>query len=337
MAQVDFYSMLSGLGDTIAQTRKEAARREAFSAINNPDGTVDFNKAILGLTRAGDLEGAARIQQLAGSMEDRRFRQSSDARDFGFRQQESQRAQTNADRSFGLQQRQADEAARGFEYREVDDGVGGKTLVRIEKSTGKVSKPEIAGAPTEPSNPFMTGGKMNESQSKYALYTSRMLNAEKVLREPKVESAAQSTTQRIAAGMWGAGKLYNPNSVEFQKFDQAKRDFINATLRRESGAVISDAEFENAEKQYFPAPGDSKEVLAQKRTNRMTAIKGNGAGAGAGYRPDYAFDPEGNIIETAKKPPRVAPQGGGITKEQYDALPPGTPYTAPDGSQRVKK
>lgn len=79
--QVDFYNMLSGLGDTIAKQRKEAARKQAFQDINNPDGTVDFQKAILGLTRAGDVEGAARISQLAGQIEDRKFRQSTDARD----------------------------------------------------------------------------------------------------------------------------------------------------------------------------------------------------------------------------------------------------------------
>jgi hypothetical protein len=334
MAQVDFYSMLSGLGDTLAANRKEAARREAFSAINNPDGTVDFNKAILGLTRAGDLEGAARIQQLAGSMEDRRFRQSTDARDFGFRQQESQRAQQNADRAFTFQQKQAEEKPQ---YQTVEDPSGQKQLIQIDPygRGAKVITP--TGMNTESSNPFMTGGKMNEAQSKDALYSNRMINAERIFRDPAVVAAGQSAYEVGKSKLPGAGTYYNPNSVEFQKFDQAKRDFINATLRRESGAVISPAEFENAEKQYFPKPQDSPELLRQKQQNRVTAIKGIGAGAGHGFRPDFAFDAEGNIVETAKKPPRGAPQGGGITKEQYDALPPGTPYTAPDGSQRVKK
>lgn len=106
MTQVDFYSMLSGLGDTIATQRKEAARREAFADINNPDGTVDFQKAILGLTRAGDVEGAARISQLAGAAEDRKFRR-----------EEATRSQANADRSFGLQERQlaGEKVPPGFE------------------------------------------------------------------------------------------------------------------------------------------------------------------------------------------------------------------------------
>jgi len=57
-------------------------------------------------------------------------------------------------------------------------------------------------------------------------------------------------------------------SKEFQQFDQAKRNFINATLRRESGAVISPEEFENATIQYFPIPGDKPENVEQKRKNR---------------------------------------------------------------------
>lgn len=71
-------------------------------------------------------------------------------------------------------------------------------------------------------------------------------------------------------------------SAVVQRQDQAQRDFINAVLRRESGAAISPAEFENAQKQYFPAMGDSQEVLKQKRQNRATVIKSLSAeGAGA--------------------------------------------------------
>lgn len=43
-------------------------------------------------------------------------------------------------------------------------------------------------------------------------------------------------------------------SAERQKFEQAKRNFVNAVLRNESGAVIADSEFKNADKQYFPQP-----------------------------------------------------------------------------------
>lgn len=72
-------------------------------------------------------------------------------------------------------------------------------------------------------------------------------------------------------------------SEDFQKFDQARRDFINAQLRRESGAVISDEEFDNANKQYFPQPGDTPEVIAQKRANRDVVIKSMARDAGPTY------------------------------------------------------
>lgn len=78
---------------------------------------------------------------------------------------------------------------------------------------------------------------------------------------------------------------------DFQKLDQARRDFINAQLRRESGAVISDAEFDNANKQYFPQPGDSEETIRQKAENRRIAVEGMIRDAGPTYkRPDIQTD-----------------------------------------------
>lgn len=94
-------------------------------------------------------------------------------------------------------------------------------------------------------------------------------------------------------GVWDQavrGNDYIPDFLEnwmvsddFQNFDQARRDFINAQLRRESGAVISVEEFDNANKQYFPQPGDTKEVLEQKRRNRQTVVDGMKRSAGPTY------------------------------------------------------
>jgi len=50
---VDFYSQLSGLGDTIAKNRQEQVKRDAFAAATTPgpDGKINFGKAILGLAQ----------------------------------------------------------------------------------------------------------------------------------------------------------------------------------------------------------------------------------------------------------------------------------------------
>lgn len=55
---------------------------------------------------------------------------------------------------------------------------------------------------------------------------------------------------------------------------QAQREFVNAILRRESGAVIADSEFASAAQQYFPQPGDTAAVIAQKRAARQRSIQG---------------------------------------------------------------
>lgn len=77
-----------------------------------------------------------------------------------------------------------------------------------------------------------------------------------------------------AIGLAWEGKIPNfLKSEERQQVEQAQRQFVNAVLRQESGAVISDSEFENTAKQYFPQPGDTESVIDQKRKNREIAIK----------------------------------------------------------------
>lgn len=72
-------------------------------------------------------------------------------------------------------------------------------------------------------------------------------------------------------------------SDDRQRFEQAKRNWINADLRRESGAVISQQEFDNADLQYFPVPGNGDAVLIQKAQNRKTVIAAFKTEAGPAY------------------------------------------------------
>lgn len=86
------------------------------------------------------------------------------------------------------------------------------------------------------------------------------------------------TLENQGTGQFGAtfGDLPGGNylvSEDYQLYAQAKRDFINATLRQESGAAIAESEFDSANRQYFPMPGDSTAVIEQKRRNRETAIQ----------------------------------------------------------------
>jgi len=114
---------------------------------------------------------------------------------------------------------------------------------------------------------------LNEAQSKAALFGSRMTEANKILDTLGAEGT-DTSIPGMRAG-YGVGAVVNAlSSPNQQSLMQAKRDFVNAVLRRESGAVIADSEFENAEKQYFPQIGDSDQVKAQKKANRETAMRG---------------------------------------------------------------
>jgi hypothetical protein len=143
---------------------------------------------------------------------------------------------------------------------DIDMGLsdpGGQWAMTVNPETGEVSMTQGRG-----------GGALTMNQSAAAVYAGRMTEANNILAN--VEGVGTSLTQ---AGLSRIPVLGNYMvSAEFQQYDQARRDFINAVLRRESGAVISDQEFDNARRQYFPQPGDGPEVIAQKRRNRDIAI-----------------------------------------------------------------
>jgi hypothetical protein len=119
--------------------------------------------------------------------------------------------------------------------------------------------------------------KLTEAEGKNAGFLKRALSAEKELSALEAEGTSMWNK---AAGTLPLGAGNYVVSEGAQKFNQAKRNFINAVLRRESGAVISPEEFENANQQYFPQPGDGDEVIAQKRKNREDAIAGFEIGSG---------------------------------------------------------
>lgn len=133
------------------------------------------------------------------------------------------------------------------------------------------------------------GAKPTEYQSKSAMFGSRAQEADRILNDLEKSGTYSVTGQAVRSALSntpGIGPLVGgvANSltgVEGQKVDQAQRDFVNAILRAESGAVIGASEFDNARKQYFPQPGDNSETIAQKQRNRTTAISGLNNAAGS--------------------------------------------------------
>jgi hypothetical protein len=152
------------------------------------------------------------------------------------------------------------------EFKPINPPSGG---IQFDPETGRVVS--IGGAAG-------SGKPATEAEGKNAGFLIRMRDSNLTLDNLEAQG-----TDLMASIMSNdpTGLSNYAQTPEYQLYDQAKRDFINAQLRRESGAVISPQEFANAEVQYFPRPGDSPEVIAQKRKNRENAIAGVTVGAGA--------------------------------------------------------
>lgn len=287
--RVDF-SSLGDLPQVYRDSQVSANRQRTLAELGQGASPADVARKLFA---AGDVQGGMMLSNLANN-----------DRDFQFRQNEARIGHQQNDRQFGLQQQTANTA----QVQKITDANGNEALVRIDRQGN--ATPVNTGQPQGSNNPFYTG-KMNESQSKDGLYASRMIKSETILRHPDIEKAATSSQNRIGAAIgdkvpFGLGRgMMNEN---YQKYDQAKRDFINATLRRESGAVINPDEFVNADKQYFPLPGDTPDVIKQKRANREEAIRGIATGAGPSYRPPeelkgFGMQPRG------QQPQGTPPQG----------------------------
>ncbi|MCS3741994.1 hypothetical protein [Rhizobium sp. BK661] len=170
-------------------------------------------------------------------------------------------------------------------------GNGGVTPTPSAPTPPPAPAPEAAEPPQRPGMIPLTAPKVTIDESKAAGFADRMNEAEAIIQ--KYGAAGANVKDQFVSD-----NDYIPNVAEnwllsndFQNFGQARRNFINAQLRRESGAVIGPTEFENARKQYFPEPGDNDEVLKQKAQNRKTAIDAMVRDAGPTYGKKKSDEP----------------------------------------------
>jgi len=155
---------------------------------------------------------------------------------------------------------------------------------------------------------------LNDVQAKAQLFGTRMQEADKIMGQLEAAGKSYSTP---GANLPIVGRAVNMlNTEQGQMLDQAKRDFTNAVLRRESGAAIAQSEFDSADKQYFPQIGDSDKVIAQKARARQIAIQGVLAEVPKGTKPLNVDGPKGAQQAQAKQ---IVKQGmyGGRKVVQY--------------------
>jgi hypothetical protein len=153
------------------------------------------------------------------------------------------------------------------------------------QTPGAPAAPPSAGPPGSVQLTPPKPDKMTDEQAKAAGFSDRMVNSNKILDGVAGEGGKFFGRLKEAVPFNAANSL---QSDDYQSFKQARDDFINAQLRRESGAVINADEYTKADQQYFPVPGDSDATLKQKAENRRLAVEGMKRSAGPAYAKEKA-------------------------------------------------
>jgi len=140
------------------------------------------------------------------------------------------------------------------------------------------------------------GTAMTESQSNATAYGMRMKEANAILddlsKKGVLKGAVIEATPLIGGSLGQTlPSFLGGTSAAQQQVNQAKSNFITAVLRKESGAVISDSEFDREDKKYFPQINDNPAVIKQKENARKLAIKAIEVQAGPGAKSIQQLQP----------------------------------------------
>ncbi|QNQ62520.1 hypothetical protein IB024_01815 [Brucella sp. 6810] len=124
---------------------------------------------------------------------------------------------------------------------------------------------------------FTQGGAakpLTEGQSKDAVFATRAEGALPLIDQ--YGTALTGVVGNTAGQLPGVGNYLKPE--EFQKAEQAGKEFLQAILRKDTGAAITPDETAEYGSVYLPRPGDTPAVLKQKALSRTRALEALKAG-----------------------------------------------------------
>lgn len=144
-----------------------------------------------------------------------------------------------------------------------------------------------------------------DSQLMAGGYFERMNRAQQIIEPLEQQGEYPMVGAAIAGATPFVGEFARRTvmSPQQQQYQQAADDWIRAKLRKESGAVIGEEEMRREYQTYFPQPGDSDEVIEQKRRARETATRAMATAAGPA------------VQSTGKKRFRFNPQTGQLEEQ----------------------
>ena len=351
------FSSLANLGQVYKKAAAEQGLREAFA------GGVPTDAA--GLSQLGARVGEynpqlglslAQLGMNAGQREQDRERQA---------RQDAQ-AQKNADRAFGLQQRQFAEnqdytpqerAAMASQYG-IQQGTPefkafvltgalptGNTTVQAQTEQRKAAAASLGLTPENPAyNSYVLTGKMpREDQSPLTATDKKaILEADEGVLSANTAIDALKKAKDLspkAMGFKGASAIASVGSVlgNKQSQDTVELDnLITSNALTQLKSIFGGNPTEGERKIMLDIQGSSSlpDAVRQKIFDRAIGLAQNrlrfNEQRSSELRGGQFYKPQGSMSRAPVQ------QTQGITQQQYEALPSGSTFPAPDGTQRIK-
>lgn len=181
------------------------------------------------------------------------------------------------------------------------------TSLQVDPTTGAVTFNQGAGVKP-----------LTEGQSKDTVFSTRAEGALPIIDQ--YGDALTNLGESVAGQVPGVGNYMK--SPEFQQAEQAGKEFLQAILRKDTGAAITAEETSEYGSVYLPRPGDSPQLLEQKRVSRQRAI----AAINAGLPPQAIIAREKALASVSKsggasgQPVTAVPQG--VSPEEWEVMTP---------------
>lgn len=356
---LDFTS-LANLGQVYKQANQDATRQNTLAQLGQGE---KIDPRIL--LASGDLS----LANLGVTLQNQQTQGERDTRDFAFRQEEAKRAQQNADRSYGLQARAAARADQGPEETAAQRAKAaaaygidpttpegrayvltgklpdGNTTVQAQTEQRKAAAASLGLTPENPAyNSYVLTGKMprEDAQPLTATDKKAILEADDHVMTAKSAIDALNKAKELspkAMGFKGAGNIAAVGSV---LGNQTSRDTVeldnvvtsNALTQLKS--IFGGNPTEGERKIMLDIQGSSglPDAVRQKIYDRAIGMAQNrlkfNEQRATEMRGGQFYKPQGSMTRAPVQ------QSQGITQQQYEALPSGSTFTAPDGTQRIK-
>jgi len=317
------FSSLANLGQVYKTAAADANRQQTLAKLGQGEN-IDPRM----LLASGDLSLANLGLQLQGQQASG----AKDSRDFAFRQEEAKRAQANADRSYGLQAaanaRAGDKTPTGFERDPATGGLrpisGGPADPSYRRTVTDKQNAPSGYKWADPSNPeaglvAIPGGPGEKIPAEVA---ARLGLAKSFLGQlPEIRKRVEAgEATGLIDGVMGAANMGGSGEIRRQIASGAE-----ALLRNLTGAGMNIDEAKKYVARYQPQINDSAKTIGSKldQLERELRSVNDIVSQGRG----------GSVLE---RPSAGAQAGRPISQQQYEALPSGATFTAPDGTQRIK-